>query len=76
MGQGFDKKNQEKLFSLFGKLETEPGNKAVNPEGIGMGLSICKKIIERVGGSIDCFSRGLKKGSTFFFSMKMPIPKK
>ena len=41
-----------------------------------MGLSICKKIIDRVGGKIDCFSRGPKKGSTFFFSMKMPIPKK
>lgn len=43
-------------------------------EGIGMGLSICKKIIERANGKIDCFSRGLNQGSTFMFSIKMPLP--
>ena len=43
----------------------------MNPEGIGMGLNICKKIVEKTGGSIECHSPGINKGSTFSFSMTM-----
>ena len=39
-----------------------------------MGLAICKKIVDNCGGTIDVFSAGENKGSTFSFSMKMLLP--
>ena len=36
-----------------------------------MGLSICKKILQKSGGKIYCYSAGHNQGSTFIFSMKM-----
>ena len=36
------------MFKAFGKLKT--GN--LNPNGIGLGLVMCKKICETMGGEI------------------------
>ena len=58
----------EKIFSMFGKLDRTEDQ---NLEGIGMGLTICKKIVENNDGKIDVFSAGEDQGSTFMFSMKM-----
>jgi len=38
-----------------------------------MGLSICRRIILKSGGSISVFSEGENKGSTFVFSMQMKL---
>ena len=43
----------------------------MNTEGIGLGLTIVKQIIEKSGGSIDVVSEGVGHGSLFFFNMKM-----
>lgn len=43
----------------------------VNSEGIGMGLYICKQIVQNMGGTIDCYSAGEGCGSTFMFTMRM-----
>ena len=62
----------KKLFSLFGKLdEKNLTENPVNSEGIGMGLFICKQIVENLGGTIECHSAGEGKGSTFMFSMEI-----
>ena len=43
----------------------------MNSEGIGMGLMICKSLVEKNGGTIEVFSNGADKGSVFTFTMKM-----
>ena len=38
-----------------------------------MGLSICRRIITKSGGSISVISKGENKGSTFVFCMQMKL---
>ena len=46
----------------------------MNVEGIGLGLAICKRIVENSGGEITVSSDGENRGSTFKFSMHMEKP--
>ncbi len=58
-GIGFDEENAERIFALFQRLH---GRSAY--EGTGMGLAICKRIVERHRGTITAHgSPG--KGATF-----------
>ena len=59
-----------KLFTMFGKLLRTA---AVNNDGIGMGLMICKNLVYLNGGIITVHSDGKDKGSVFTFTMKMKI---
>ena len=43
----------------------------MNSEGIGLGLTIVKSIVESSGGQVSVFSPGIGKGSTFEFNMPM-----
>ena len=71
-GVGLSAADIEKLFSRFGKLHR---TSKLNNDGIGLGLTIVKQIVEGSEGKISVFSEGDKKGSTFCFTMKMPIKK-
>jgi PAS domain S-box-containing protein len=59
-GIGIAKENLEKLYLPFEQL------KQVNAKGHGLGLSIVKRIIEKLDGSIGVISEQ-NKGSTFYF---------
>ncbi|MES2330758.1 MAG: ATP-binding protein [Bacteroidota bacterium] len=62
-GIGIEKRNQEKIFSLFQRLHSRS-----EYDGSGIGLAHCQKIIEMHRGRIYVQSE-LGKGSVFLFSL-------
>lgn len=60
-GLGFEEKNTEKLFAPF---ETLHGHR----EGTGLGLPICRKVVEQHGGYISVKSRP-EKGTVFYIDL-------
>jgi PAS domain S-box-containing protein len=59
-GIGIPKEKQEKLFTKFYQADTSPTREH---GGSGLGLSICKGIIDNHGGKIWAHSNGLGKGT-------------
>ncbi len=65
-GTGIHPEKQLKLFMAFERL----GNEGGNIEGTGIGLVICKKLIELMGGSIG-FESQYGEGSTFWVDIHL-----
>ncbi len=64
-GIGLTEEQQKRVFEKFYKSAKPRKGMA----STGLGLSICKNIIEHHGGSMRVESQGLGKGSTFSFSL-------
>jgi len=65
-GIGFDQKYAEEIFGMFRRLHHNGGEYA----GTGVGLALCKKIVELHSGFISARSRP-GEGSTFIVSLPM-----
>lgn len=61
-GLGLTPEQRDQLFTPFTRF-------AGHTEGHGLGLSIVKRVIERLGGDVGVQSDGLGQGSTFFFTL-------
>jgi light-regulated signal transduction histidine kinase (bacteriophytochrome) len=64
-GIGFDPQYSERIFRPFQQLHTRAAD-----EETGLGLTICRRIVERLGGGIRVESRP-GKGSTFI--IRLPV---
>jgi len=66
-GIGIAPEFQERIFIIFQRLHTR-----VDYQGAGIGLSICLKIVQRLGGKIWVESE-FGKGATFCITIPKPI---
>lgn len=62
-GIGFDEKYLDRIFSVFQRLH---GRETY--EGTGIGLAVCRKIVERYDGTITAESKN-EQGSTFIITL-------
>ena len=65
-GSGLSPEEQGVLFTPFTRLGKTP-----NVSGHGLGLSIAKRIVERLGGQVGIESE-TGSGSTFYFTLPVP----
>ncbi|WPJ96069.1 PAS domain S-box protein [Coraliomargarita algicola] len=68
-GIGIEKSQQQQLFDPFSQVDASYTRKH---EGIGLGLAICKKLIELLDGKIEVQST-LGEGSTFTVHLPLKI---
>ena len=67
-GIGMDTQYTERIFGMFKRLHGRD-----EFEGTGIGLAVCKKIVDRCGGHITVQSE-IGKGSTFLITLPMGNP--
>jgi light-regulated signal transduction histidine kinase (bacteriophytochrome) len=67
-GIGFDQKYSEQIFGMFKRLHLH-----TEFEGTGIGLALCKKIVEEHNGFITARSK-VNEGSTFIISLPVQQP--
>ena len=67
-GVGIGREDLGRLFQKFGRLDSSYTATA-SLGGTGLGLYICKSLVELMHGKIWVSSEGLGKGATFYFSL-------
>jgi len=66
-GIGISPQDQQRIFEEFGQVKTSP---SARRQGVGLGLSIAKRLVELHGGKIWVVSE-VSRGSTFTFSIPL-----
>lgn len=65
-GTGLTTEEQASLFRAFKRGEEA---QKINPNGVGLGLYLAKKIANELGGDVFAYSAGRNKGSVFSFEI-------
>jgi signal transduction histidine kinase len=65
-GIGIAPRDAERLFQPFSRLDTPVPGSAI--QGVGLGLVVCRRLVEAHGGSTWVESEP-GKGSTFYFTL-------
>lgn len=65
-GQGIPSGAQQKIFDSF--YQVEQSRSQVHGKGVGLGLAICRELVQKHGGDIHVYSSP-PNGSTFYFSL-------
>lgn len=68
-GIGIDPSQIPRLFQVFQRLQSH-----TRFEGAGVGLALCRKIVEHHGGHIHAESAGEGQGSVFVFELPLSSP--
>jgi len=71
-GIGLTEEEQKQMFSPFNQLDSATNREH---EGMGLSLALCKKLVERMHGSISVISEK-NKGSSFIFTARFGIEKR
>jgi PAS domain S-box-containing protein len=67
-GVGIPREQLSKIFELFARVDTSYARPI---EGLGIGLSLVKSLVELHGGTVQADSEGIGKGSVF--SVRLPL---
>ena len=68
-GIGIDARHRERIFGMFKRLHSR-----AEYEGSGIGLALCKRIVERQGGRIGVDAAASGQGSCFWFALPITAP--
>jgi len=68
-GIGLEAENLHKVFDLFSQAENQHATH--QRDGLGIGLSLVRQLVEAHGGSVDVRSEGIGCGCTF--SIRLPL---
>jgi signal transduction histidine kinase len=67
-GIGIAPEHQSRIFQMFARISASPA-----PQGVGLGLALCERLVTRMGGTIGVDSAP-GTGSRFWFTLPAASP--